>query len=96
MLIPDRNQKTQATGGWFDRRSLSHRRVTVSGSTWRGGIIWIDILPACCPCVGSGNSLVTSPVRSVAVSRAATFNCRTRCSAAGEADRARRCSSDTV
>ena len=63
-----------ATGGWFDRKGLSPHPVAINGCTWGGTLIKVDILAACGLCVEFSNRVVTSPVRSIAVLRAATFN----------------------
>ena len=63
-----------ATGGWFDRKGLSPFPIAINGCTWGGKIIKVDVLAACGLCVEFSNRVVTSPVRTIAVLRAATFN----------------------
>lgn len=63
-----------ATGGWFDRKGLSPHPIAINGCTWGGTLIKVDILAACGLCIEFSNRVVTSPVRSIVVLRAATFN----------------------
>jgi len=55
------------SGGWFDRKGLSPMKTTITGCTWGGSIIKLDILAACGLCIEFGNRVVTTPVRKVCV-----------------------------
>jgi hypothetical protein len=55
------------SGGWFDRKGFSPMKTTISGCTWGGCIIKLDILAACGLCIEFGNRVVTTPVRKVCV-----------------------------
>jgi len=55
------------TGGWFDRKGATPVKTTITGCTWGGSIIKVDIVAACGLCLEFGNRVVTSPVRSVAL-----------------------------
>jgi hypothetical protein len=49
-------------GGWFDRKGLSPKRLTIRGCTWGGSVINISMAAACGLCLEFGNNLITSPV----------------------------------
>lgn len=53
------------TGGWFDRKELSPMKVTISGCTWGGSAIKIDIVAACGMRLEFGNRLVTSSIQKI-------------------------------
>ncbi|MFQ5448140.1 MAG: hypothetical protein ACE5FF_14545 [Saprospiraceae bacterium] len=53
------------SGGWFDRKDLSPIKTTITGCTWGGSIIKLDVLAACGLCIEFGNRVVTTPVRKV-------------------------------
>lgn len=55
------------SGGWFDKKGLSPMKTTISGCTWGGSIIKMDIMAACGLCVEFGNRVVTSPIQKVSV-----------------------------
>ena len=55
------------SGGWFDRKGLSPMKTTITGCTWGGSIIKLDILAACGLCIEFGNRVVTTPVHKVYV-----------------------------
>jgi hypothetical protein len=54
-----------ASGGWFDRKGVSPMKVRISGCTWGGSAIKVDIAAACGLCLEFGNRLVTSPIRTI-------------------------------
>jgi len=55
------------SGGWFDKNGLSPLKTTITGCTWGGSIIKIDIIAACGLCVEFGNRVVTSPIQKIIV-----------------------------
>lgn len=55
------------SGGWFDKKGLSPFKTTITGCTWGGSIIKMDIIAACGLCVEFGNRVVTSPIQKVCV-----------------------------
>src|SRR5437899_6678779 len=55
------------SGGWFDRKGLSPMRTRISGCTWGGSAIKVDVAAACGLCLEFGNRLVTSLVRRIFV-----------------------------
>jgi hypothetical protein len=57
------------SGGWFDRHGLSPMKTSITGCTWGGSAIKLDILAACGLHLEFGNRVVTSRIRSVQVRR---------------------------
>ncbi|MDA2938136.1 hypothetical protein MYX75_07740, partial [Acidobacteria bacterium AH-259-A15] len=57
------------SGGWFDRKGLSPLRTTITGCTWGGSAIKIDIVAACGLHLEFGNQVVTSTIRKVCLIR---------------------------
>lgn len=55
----------EISGGWFDQKGLSPMKTTITGCTWGGSIIKIDILAACGLCLEFGNRVVTSPIQKI-------------------------------
>jgi len=55
------------SGGWFDRKGKSPMKVRITGCTWGGSIIKIDVVAACGLCLEFGNHVVTSPVKKILV-----------------------------
>ncbi|HTK80848.1 MAG TPA: hypothetical protein VL633_01010 [Bacteroidota bacterium] len=54
-----------ASGGWFDEKGLSPWRVRITGCTWGGTSIKIDILAACGLCIEFANHVTTSEIRMI-------------------------------
>jgi hypothetical protein len=52
------------SGGWFDRKGRSGLQVMVTGCSFGGSVIKIDIIAAPGLCVEFANRLITSPVQS--------------------------------
>ena len=57
------------SGGWFDLKGLSPLRITITGCTWGGSAIKLDIVAACGLHLEFGNQVVTSPIRKINVLR---------------------------
>ncbi|MBN2031264.1 hypothetical protein JW824_13600 [bacterium] len=57
----------QVSGGWFDRKGLSPMKLPITGCTWGGSVIKMDIVAACGLCLEFGNRVVTSPIRKMCV-----------------------------
>ncbi len=55
------------SGGWFDRNGVSPMRTRVTGCTWGGSAIKVDIVAACGLCLEFGNRVVTTPIRKILV-----------------------------
>ncbi|MEE9168913.1 MAG: hypothetical protein V3U73_04070 [bacterium] len=53
------------SGGWFDRKGLSPLKTTITGCTWGGSVIKLDIAAACGLCLEFGNRVITTPVKKV-------------------------------
>ncbi len=53
------------SGGWFDRKGLSPLRTTITGCTWGGSIIKLDIVAAHGLCLEFGNRVITTPIKKV-------------------------------
>lgn len=68
------NNLYEVSGGWFDRKGLSPFVVTVRGCSWGGSIIKVDVVAACGLCLEFGNSLITSPIRKIAVVKFKNLN----------------------
>jgi len=68
------NNLFEVSGGWFDRKGLSPFVVTVRGCSWGGNIIKMDIIAACGLRLEFGNSLITSPIRKIAVIKFKNMN----------------------
>ena len=56
-----------ASGGWFDRKGSTPMRVRISGCTWGGCIIKVDVVAALGLCVEFGNRVTTSPIQRIIV-----------------------------
>jgi len=61
-------------GGWFDHKGVAPCTTTVTGCTWGGSMVKVDIVAACGLCIEFGNRLTTSLVRSIIVVPAAVLN----------------------
>ena len=59
------------SGGWFDNEGLSPLRTTITGCTWGGSAIKLDIVAACGLHLEFGNRVVTSAIQKVCVIRLA-------------------------
>ncbi|MDA2934306.1 hypothetical protein MYX82_08175 [Acidobacteria bacterium AH-259-D05] len=57
------------SGGWFDREGLSPLRTTITGCTWGGSAIKLDIVAACGLHLEFGNRVVTTAIQRVCVVR---------------------------
>ncbi len=57
------------SGGWFDSSGLSPLRTTITGCTWGGSAIKLDVVAACGLHLEFGNRVVTSAIRKVCVVR---------------------------
>ena len=57
------------SGGWFDRKGLSPVNTTITGCTFGGRIIKLDIVAACGLRLEFGNRVVTTPIQKACVIR---------------------------
>jgi len=57
------------SGGWFDRHGLSPMKTEITGCTWGGSAIKLDIVAACGLHLEFGNRVVTSRIRNIEVRR---------------------------
>jgi hypothetical protein len=55
------------SGGWFDKNGKSPTTITISGCTWGGSAIKVDVVAACGLRLEFGNRLITSPIRKIMV-----------------------------
>jgi len=55
------------SGGWCDRHGLSPLKTTITGCTWGGSAIKLDIVAACGLHLEFGDQVVTSRIRNVHV-----------------------------
>ena len=53
------------SGGWFDRNGNCPIEISISGCTWGGSTIKIDIIAACGLCIEFGNKVTTSAVQRI-------------------------------
>jgi hypothetical protein len=59
------------SGGWFDSHDVAPMRTTITGCTWGGSAIKLDIVAACGLHMEFGNGVVTSRIKKVHVVRCA-------------------------
>ena len=64
----------EIAGGWFDRKGKSPMKVRISGCTWGGSAIKLDIAAACGLCLEFGNRVVTSPIKKIFVVSGGSWN----------------------
>ena len=57
----------EVSGGWFDKKGLSPAQLRISGCTWGGSAIKIDLIAARGLRIEFGNRLITSPIRKIFV-----------------------------
>ncbi|MBF8296509.1 MAG: hypothetical protein HW389_3054, partial [Bacteroidetes bacterium] len=57
----------EVSGGWFDKKALSPVQLKISGCTWGGSAIKIDLIAACGLRIEFGNRLITSPIQKIFV-----------------------------
>jgi hypothetical protein len=57
----------EVSGGWFHKKGLGPVQLRISGCTWGGSAIKIDLIAACGLRIEFGNRLITSPVRKIFV-----------------------------
>jgi len=62
------------SGGWFDKNGLSPMKTKITGCSWGGSAIKMDIVAACGLRLEFGNRLSTSPVREVILQTVARQN----------------------
>ncbi len=55
------------SGGWFDKHGVSPMKTRITGCTWGGSVIKLDIVAACGLRLEFGNRVITSPIRKVFV-----------------------------
>jgi len=58
-----KNGQYAISGGWVDQEGLSPLRTHISGCTWGGSAIQVDIVAACGLHLEFGNRVVTSRIR---------------------------------
>jgi len=61
------NGQYEVSGGYFDRKGLSPMKITITGCTWGGRIIKLDIVAACGLCLEFGNRVLTTAIQKVLV-----------------------------
>ncbi len=55
------------SGGWFDRKGLTPMKTTITGCTWGGSVIKVDVVAVQGLCLEFGNRLITSTIRGFVV-----------------------------
>ncbi len=55
------------SGGWFDRKGLSPMKTTITGCSWGGSVIKVDVVAACGLRLEFGNRLITTTIRKIFV-----------------------------
>jgi hypothetical protein len=68
------NDRYVVSGGWFARKGRSPMQVSITGCTWGGSIIKVDILAACGLRLEFGNRVVTTTIRKIQVIRSGGKN----------------------
>ena len=63
------NGQYAISGGWVDKKGLSPLRTHISGCTWGGSTIKVDIVAACGMHLEFDNRVVTSRIRQINVVR---------------------------
>ncbi len=53
------------SGGWFDRQGCGPMEISISGCTWGGSTIKVDIVAACGLCIEFGNRVTTSAIQRI-------------------------------
>jgi hypothetical protein len=69
LIRPLRNGYYSVSGGWFDKNELSPFRTRITGCTWGGSAIKLDILAALGRHLEFGNRVVTSTIRGFSIFR---------------------------
>ncbi len=67
-----KNGKYVISGGWVDKEGLSPMTTNISGYTWGGSAIKVDIVAACGLHLEFGNRVVTSRIQQFDVIRFGT------------------------
>lgn len=57
------------SGGWFDRKGVSHQKTTINGCTWGGSAINLDLVAAPGLFLEFGNQVLTTRIQHVRVIR---------------------------
>jgi hypothetical protein len=57
----------EVSGGWFERNRIPAVELSISGCTWGGSVIKMDLIAACGLRIEFGNRLTTSPVQKIFV-----------------------------
>ena len=63
------DRRYSVSGGWFDRHGLSPMETEITGCSWGGSVIKVDIVAACGLHLEFGNGVVTSRIRKLEVIR---------------------------
>lgn len=57
----------EVSGGWFERKGMSPTNLGITGCTWGGSAVKIDIVAACGLRLEFANRLITSPIQKIIV-----------------------------
>ena len=68
------DQACVVSGGWFDRKGLSPMTTRISGCTWGGSAIKVDIVAACGLRLEFGNRLLTTTIQKIFILPAGSEN----------------------
>jgi hypothetical protein len=69
LIRPLQNGLYSVSGGWFDKNQLSPFKTRITGCTWGGSAIKLDIVAALGRHLEFGNRVVTSTIRGFSVFR---------------------------
>jgi hypothetical protein len=66
-ICVEKNGVYAVSGGWFDNKGLSPMKTTITGCSWGGSVIKVDVVAACGLRLEFGNRLVTSVITKIIV-----------------------------
>jgi len=69
VIRPLRDGNYSVSGGWFDKNDLSPFKTSITGCTWGGSAIKLNIVAALGRHLEFGNRVVTSSIRGFSVFR---------------------------
>jgi len=59
------NGRYEVSGGWFDKKGLPPTELGITGCTWGGSAVKVDVVAACGLCLEFANRLITSPIQKI-------------------------------
>ena len=61
----EEQRSVRVSGGWFDREGDTPAKTTITGCTWGGSVIKVDIVAAVGLRLEFGNRVTTSPIMQI-------------------------------